>query len=101
MVCSRHPLARATGRYYTQGMPENTGALAAGIFSPAEFLAQAKIAGQEVFDQFPHVLRQLDRGLLFFYEGNTDLVSHMMWRPMDPGHPAYDPVNDPPPASTL
>jgi predicted AlkP superfamily phosphohydrolase/phosphomutase len=89
-------LARATGRYYTQGMPENTGALAAGIFSPAEFLAQAKIAGQEVLDQFPHVLRQHDRGLLFYYEGNTDLVSHMMWRSMDPGHPAYDPVNDPP-----
>ena len=27
-------LARATGRYYTQGMPENTGALSAGVFSP-------------------------------------------------------------------
>ncbi len=23
-------------------------------------------------------------------------ISHMMWRPMDPGHPAYDPVKDPP-----
>jgi len=89
-------LARATGRYYTQGMPENTGALSAGVFSPAEFLAQAKIAGQEVLDQFPYALGRFDRGLLFFYEGNTDLISHMMWRPMDPGHPAYDPVKDPP-----
>ncbi|HER35266.1 MAG TPA: hypothetical protein ENO19_07335, partial [Halothiobacillaceae bacterium] len=89
-------LARATGRFYTQGMPENTGALAAGVFSRQEFLAQAKIAGQEVIDQFPYVLRQFDRGLLFYYEGNTDLISHMMWRPMDPGHPAYDPVEDPP-----
>jgi predicted AlkP superfamily phosphohydrolase/phosphomutase len=89
-------LARATGRYYTQGMPENTGALTAGVLSRAEFLAQARIAGQEVLDQFPYVLRRFDRGLLFYYEGNTDLVSHMMWRPMDPGHPAYDPVNDPP-----
>jgi predicted AlkP superfamily phosphohydrolase/phosphomutase len=89
-------LARATGRYYTQGMPENTGALSAGVFSPAEFLVQAKIAGQEVLDQFPYALGRFDRGLLFFYEGNTDLISHMMWRPMDPGHPAYDPVKDPP-----
>jgi len=89
-------LARATGRYYTQGMPENTGALAAGVFTPEEFLAQAKIAGQEILDQFPYVLRRFDRGLLFYYEGNTDLISHMMWRPMDPGHPAYDPVKDPP-----
>jgi len=89
-------LARATGRYYTQGMPEDTKALSAGVFSRAEFLAQAKIAGQEVFDQFPYVLGRFGRGLLFYYEGNTDLISHMMWRPMDPGHPAYDPVNDPP-----
>ncbi len=89
-------LARATGRYYTQGMPENTGALAAGVFTPEEFLVQAKIAGREVLDQFPYVLGRFDRGLLFFYEGNTDLISHMMWRPMDPGHPAYDPVKDPP-----
>jgi predicted AlkP superfamily phosphohydrolase/phosphomutase len=89
-------LAKATGRYYTQGMPENTAALTAGVFSRAEFLAQAKIAGREVSDQLPYVLGRFDRGLLFFYEGNTDLISHMMWRPMDPGHPAYDPVNDPP-----
>jgi predicted AlkP superfamily phosphohydrolase/phosphomutase len=89
-------LARATGRFYTQGMPENTGALSAGVFTPEEFMVQARIASQEVLDQFPYVLGRFDRGLLFFYEGNTDLVSHMMWRPMDPGHPAYDPVKDPP-----
>ena len=89
-------LARATGRFYTQGMPEETAALAAGVFTRSEFMAQAKIAGDEVIDEFPWVLSQFDRGLLFYYEGNTDLVSHMMWRPMDPGHPAYDPVKDPP-----
>jgi predicted AlkP superfamily phosphohydrolase/phosphomutase len=89
-------LARANGRYYTQGMPENTAALTAGVFSREEFMAQARIAGQEVLDQFPYVLRHFDRGLLFYYEGNTDLIGHMMWRPMDPGHPAYDPVADPP-----
>ena len=89
-------LARATGRFYTQAMPEETAALAAGVFTRSEFMAQAKIAGDEVIDEFPWVLSQFDRGLLFYYEGNTDLVSHMMWRPMDPGHPAYDPVKDPP-----
>jgi len=89
-------LARATGRFYTQGMPEDTKALTAGVFSRSEFLAQARIAGREVSDQLPYVLGRFGRGLLFFYEGNTDLISHMMWRPMDPGHPAYDPVNDPP-----
>ncbi len=89
-------LARANGRYYTQGMPEDTKALSAGVFSPEEFLRQAKIAGDEVLQQFPYVLRRFDRGLLFYYWGNADLISHMMWRPMDPGHPAYDPVKDPP-----
>jgi predicted AlkP superfamily phosphohydrolase/phosphomutase len=89
-------LARATGRYYTQGMPENTGALSAGVFTPEEFLAQARIAGKEIADQFPYVLGRFGRGVLFFYVGNVDLISHMMWRPMDPGHPAYDPVEDPP-----
>jgi predicted AlkP superfamily phosphohydrolase/phosphomutase len=34
--------------------------------------------------------------LLFYYFGNLDQVSHMMWRPMDPGHPAYDEAVDAP-----
>jgi predicted AlkP superfamily phosphohydrolase/phosphomutase len=89
-------LARATGRYYTQGMPEETAALAAGVFTREEFLTQAEIAGREVLDQFPWVLGRFDRGLLFYYVGNGDLVSHMMWRPLDPGHPAYDAETDPP-----
>ncbi|MGD8898041.1 MAG: alkaline phosphatase family protein, partial [Acidobacteriota bacterium] len=89
-------LAAATGRYYTQGMPEDTAALAAGVFTREEFLAQAEIAGGEVLDQFPWVLSRFDRGLLFYYVGNGDLVSHMMWRPMDPDHPAYDAEKDAP-----
>lgn len=89
-------LARATGRFYTQGMPEDTKALEEGVFDRDEFLVQARIAGDEVERQLAHVLDEFDRGLLFFYVGNLDQLSHMMWRPMDPGHPAYDPVADPP-----
>ncbi len=88
-------LARATGRYYTQGMPEEEKGLDEGVLTRAEFLEHARIAGKEVLDQFPYVLEQFTEGLLFYYVGNTDLISHMMWRPMDPGHPAYDPVEDP------
>lgn len=87
-------LARATDRFYTMGMPENTGALATGVLTPKEFLAQAKIAGDEVIDQFRYVLSHFKSGLLFYYFGNSDLVSHMMWRPMDPQHPAYDAATD-------
>lgn len=89
-------LARATGRYYTQGMPEDTKALEEGVFDRDEFLAQARLAGEEVKAQLAYLLDRFENGLLFFYVGNLDQISHVMWRPMDPGHPAYDPVADPP-----
>jgi predicted AlkP superfamily phosphohydrolase/phosphomutase len=94
-------LAEATGRYYTQGMPEDTGVLAAGVLTPAEFLEQTHIAMRELRDQLPWVLSRFDRGLLFYYVGNGDLVSHMMWRSMDPGHPAYDAEKDAPFADVI
>ena len=87
-------LAEATGRYYTQGMPEDTNALDGGIFSRADFMAQAGIAGDEFIEQYKYVLDQLDEGLLFYYFGNLDQTSHMMWRPMDTDHPAYDAETD-------
>lgn len=89
-------LARATGRFYTQGMPEDTKALKAGVLSAAEFLAQAEIAGSENRRQFTHVLNRFDTGLLFYYFGNVDQISHMMWRARDPEHPAFDPSIDGP-----
>jgi predicted AlkP superfamily phosphohydrolase/phosphomutase len=89
-------LARATGRFYSQGMPEDTKAYKSGVFTPAEFLVQARIAGSENERQFQYVLDHFRQGLLFYYFGNVDQVSHMMWRPMDPGHPAYDEARDAP-----
>jgi predicted AlkP superfamily phosphohydrolase/phosphomutase len=89
-------LAHSGGRFYTQGMPEDTKALNEGIFTPQEFVAQARIAGQEVIDQYHHVLSDFRAGLLFYYFGNLDQTSHMMWRPMDPQHPAYNAETDAP-----
>ncbi len=83
-------LAEISGRFYTQGMPEDTQALKGDVLTPAEFLQQAKIAGDEVEAQFLPVLERYSDGLLFYYFGNMDLVSHMMWHVMDPGHPAFD-----------
>jgi predicted AlkP superfamily phosphohydrolase/phosphomutase len=94
-------LARATGRYYTQGMPEDTGVLSAGVLTPAEFLEQAHIAMAELRHQLPWFLSQFDRGLLFYYVGNGDLISHMMWRSMDPDHPTYDAERDAPYADVI
>ena len=36
-------LAEASGRFYTQGMPEDTNALQEGVFNSADFMAQAAI----------------------------------------------------------
>jgi len=88
-------LAEATGRFYTQGMPEDTKTLSDGVFEPEEFLAQAEIAGREIADQYRYVLDRFQTGLLFYYFGRADQVSHMMWRSLDPEHPAYDPEVDP------
>jgi predicted AlkP superfamily phosphohydrolase/phosphomutase len=89
-------LARATGRFYTQGMPEDTKSLKTEVLNAAEFLEQARIAGDENKKQYRYVLNRFSGGLLFYYFGNVDQVSHMMWRPRDPGHPAYDPATDKP-----
>ena len=94
-------LAEATGPFYTQGMPEDTKALTGGVFSRREFLDQAAITGDEIIEQYHWVLDQFEDGLLFYYFGNLDQVSHMMWRPMDPDHPAYDPESDPEFASVI
>jgi predicted AlkP superfamily phosphohydrolase/phosphomutase len=88
-------LAEATGRFYTQGMPEDTKGLRQGVFTRDEFLAQARLSAGENIAQFRHVLDRFTGGLLFYYFGHVDQVSHMLWRARDPGHPAYDPAVDP------
>jgi len=88
-------LAAATGRFYTQGMPEDTKVVDGGVLTVDEFLAQAEIAGREIREQYAYVLGQFDEGLLFYYTGNVDQVSHVMWKTLDPDHPNYDPETDP------
>ncbi|MCH7473829.1 MAG: alkaline phosphatase family protein [Gemmatimonadetes bacterium] len=89
-------LARGTGRFYSQGMPEETSALSSGVFNNEDFLRQATLVAEENRRQYRHVLEHFDDGFLFYYFGNLDLVSHMMWRTMDSTHPAHDPVADAP-----
>ena len=89
-------LARATGRFYSQGMPEDTKGLKTGVLTPAEFLEQARLAGDENRRQYKYVLDGFRGGLLFYYFGNVDQVAHMMWRAMDPQHPGYNAERDKP-----
>jgi len=94
-------LAEATGRFYTQGMPEDTKAYEGGILTRDEFLEQSGIAGREIRDQYRHVLDEFEGGLLYYYTGNVDQVSHMMYKVIDPEHPKYDAERDAPYAGAM
>lgn len=94
-------LARDGGRYYTQGMPEDTKAYVAGVLSADEFLQQAAVTAAETRRQFVALRDAPRQGLLFHYFGHVDQVSHVMWRSRDPGHPAYDAAHDAPYARTI
>ncbi len=92
-------LAAESGYFYTQGMPEDVQALREKVLTREEFMAQARIAGEEIRRQYDVVLDQFQSGgsprrLLFYYFGNLDQVSHMMFRVIDPEHPTYDPEAD-------
>ncbi len=52
--------------------------------------------GEENLRQYRYVLDHFSDGLLFYYFGNVDQVSHMMWRARDPQHPAYNAAKDGP-----
>ena len=83
-------LARRAGRYYTQGMPEDTKALDAGVLSPEQFLAQAYVVLRERERLLTAALEDFDRGFAFIYFSNPDPPSHMFWREHDPLHAAHD-----------
>jgi predicted AlkP superfamily phosphohydrolase/phosphomutase len=95
----------STGRYYTQGMPEDTKALTAGVLSAQEFLEQAGFAREEAVRQYRPLLddfaRSGDDRLLFYYFGFMDQASHVFWHATDPQHPAHDPVRDAPYAGVI
>jgi predicted AlkP superfamily phosphohydrolase/phosphomutase len=90
-------MAEAVGRFYTEGMPEDTKALDEHVLTIDEFLSQSREAGDEIIAQLPWVLDKFDaefgdHGFLFYYTGNHDQIGHMMYRTMDPTHPTYDPA---------
>ncbi len=76
------------------GVWEETKALMSGVFNDEDFLRQATLVAEEHHRQYRYVLEQFEDGFLFYYFGNLDQVSHMMWRTMDSSHPAHDPVAD-------
>ncbi|MCH7519609.1 MAG: alkaline phosphatase family protein [Candidatus Dadabacteria bacterium] len=83
-------LANEIGLFYTQGIPEDTKALSEEVLTDNEFLDQTNIVISEQLRMLEYELDRFKSGLLFFYIGRVDQLSHMFWRTMDPKHPAYD-----------
>jgi len=87
-------IAEEIGLYYTQGIPEDSKALSENILADGEFLQQTDIVFGEETDMLELELGRFHSGLLFFYIGRVDQLSHMFWRTMDPKHPAYEPSSE-------
>ncbi len=90
-------LAEAIGPYYTQGLPEDTKALDAGVLADRDYVQQSDQILAERRTEFTHELRrfaQQDRAFLFFYFNLPDQTCHMFWRSFDadaPSHASADP----------
>jgi len=87
-------IAEEIGLYYTQGIPEDSKALSENVLEDGEFLQQTDIVFGEEMDMLELELSRFHSGLLFFYIGRVDQLSHMFWRAMDPKHPAYEPSSE-------
>jgi predicted AlkP superfamily phosphohydrolase/phosphomutase len=73
-------LAQETGRFYTQGIAEDTKALSSGVLTEDEFLAQARLVFQEEVRLFEHELARFRQGVFFYYFSSLDENAHMTWR---------------------
>ena len=84
-------VAESVGRYYSQGLPEDTKALSNEILTRDEFLDQAEIIYQERLRLLDFALDRYNDGFMFFYFGTTDQIGHMFWGAMADSHPALTP----------
>ncbi len=84
-------LADEVGRFYTQGMAEETPALSAGVLSDAEFRQHALHVLDEDIRIFRSQLSRYRDGFFFAYFSSLDMNSHMFWRTIDAKHPLHTP----------
>jgi predicted AlkP superfamily phosphohydrolase/phosphomutase len=91
-------LYAAAGQFYTQGMPEETGAARDEVFDDDDYVRQVAFVQREARSLLELALDRFAPGdATFFYLSDIDLQCHMLWRHADPkypglGHPARDPA---------
>ncbi|MDX1568937.1 MAG: alkaline phosphatase family protein [Xanthomonadales bacterium] len=82
-------LADRIGLYHTIGMPEETWSLNEGHISGEAFLEMEKTILAEREAMFFDALERADSELVMGVFVQTDRVSHMFYRGLDPDHPLY------------
>ncbi|MEI6971342.1 MAG: alkaline phosphatase family protein [bacterium] len=82
-------LVSRIGRFYTQGMAEDTKALSAGMLSDDEYKQLAVNVLNENIRMFDSEFGRFESGFFFCYFSSLDLNSHVFWRALDRGHPLY------------
>jgi len=82
-------LARRIGDFYTLGMPEETWSLNQGHMTEQGWLDTVKTTLAEGEAMLDDALDRDDSELVIEVFVQTDRVSHMFWRGIDPQHPLY------------
>lgn len=82
-------LAEEIGLYHTIGMPEETWSLNEGHLSDEAYLDMIKTILSEREAMFYSALDQQDSDVVVGVFVQTDRVSHMFYRGIDPQHPLY------------
>jgi predicted AlkP superfamily phosphohydrolase/phosphomutase len=83
-------LAGRIGLYHTIGMPEETWSLNEERISDAAYLEMVAAILKEREAMLFDALGQTERELVVAVFVQTDRISHMFWRGIDPRHPLYD-----------
>lgn len=82
-------MAKNIGRFYTQGMAEDTKALVGGVLTDEEFLSQTELVFEERIKMLRHEMKRYEDGLLFFYFSSIDQTSHMYYGSLEPDAPEH------------
>jgi predicted AlkP superfamily phosphohydrolase/phosphomutase len=87
-------LAERIGLYHTIGMPEETWSLNEEQISDAAYLDMVRTILGEREAMLFDTLERDDSDLVVAVFVQTDRVSHMFWRGVDPSHPMHDTVDE-------
>jgi predicted AlkP superfamily phosphohydrolase/phosphomutase len=81
-------LSKLIGPYATMGLAEDTWALNERVIDEDQFIEQAYLINREREEMLMNELDKVKKGAVVCVFDNTDRLQHMLWRYIDPDHPA-------------